>query len=355
MIKGAGLLTPTCSYQLDHLAIIYIIMDVPLLCLEDNDLELANKYYPQLKTLKVDYSTFTPEALVSTYDVIFTSEITNQQTAARLRELEKQYGKKLHQVFCPHGFSDKVFYFKQCVSEDVLLVYGQSMLDLFQSEKLLSSLHSYVVVGNYRYNYYKENKEFYDDLAQREVWNQFAEVKNKKMIFYAPTWADKENSTTFFDATSILIDQLPSDCNLLIKLHPRLELSDTATYYQLIGKYEHRKDVVFLNTYPPIYPLLERADIYLGDMSSIGYDYLVFNRPMFFLDKVEANPENRYHYLHRCGVSVPPNQYPEIYNIIENHKENESWSKIREETYKYTFAENISFSSIRKAISLSIK
>ena len=353
--KGAGLQTPTASYQLDHLAVICIIMDIPLLCLDDTDLELAAKYYPGVKAQKVEYSEFTPEALVTNYDVLFTSDLS-QTLPKQFQVLEKLHHKKLRHVFCPHGFSDKVFYFKCCAKEDIVLVYGQNMLDLFNAENILQTINSYVLVGNYRYAFYKKNKKFYDDLAEKEVWSRFA--KDKKTILYAPTWSDKENSGTFFEATSILIDQLPSHYNLLVKLHPRLELDDITGYYQLIGKYEHRGDVLFLNQYPPVYPILARSDIYVGDMSSVGYDYLAFNRPMFFLSKMQRDSKTeRSNYLSRCGVSVRPDQYPDIYKMIESHLEEDQTPlhEIRQEAYKYTFAEGISFSSIRESIILATK
>ena len=219
-----------------------------------------------------------------------------------------------------------------------LVVYGQNMIDMLKQEEVFQNIHYMVRGGNFRYIYYKQNKEFYDAIIQKEILSQFA--KQQPIILYAPTWLDLEESTTFFDAYSPILDQLPEHYNMIVKLHPRLELDNTALYYHIVGKYEKKPNVVFLNHFPPVYPLLSRADIYLGDMSSVGYDFLAFNRPMFFFNKFRRDAKyDRRLYLFRCGKEIVPSQYSELYTIIEASLDNdvEEFSSIRKEVYDYTF------------------
>jgi len=54
----------------------------------------------------------------------------------------------------------------------------------------------YVVVGNYRYTYFKQNRAFFDHVVKEEVLSRFS--KPQPTILYAPTWLDLEESSTFF-------------------------------------------------------------------------------------------------------------------------------------------------------------
>ncbi|MCE5315950.1 MAG: hypothetical protein LLG04_01125, partial [Parachlamydia sp.] len=99
-----------------------------------------------------------------------------------------------------------------------------------------------------------------------------------------------------------------------------------------------------------IYPLLAHADLYLGDTSSVGYDYLPFNRPMFFLNKFKKDPaKDPEAYLFRCGVDITPETYGELYKIIERHvpKDQERFSEVRRQVYAYTFGEERPFADIK--------
>jgi CDP-glycerol glycerophosphotransferase (TagB/SpsB family) len=267
---------------------------------------------------------------------------------------EKKYHKTLRNVHCPHGFSDKGFYLQKCAMEDITLLYGQNMIDQLKHHQVFQSLNQYVITGNYRYTFFKKNKEFYDKIITEEVLNRFD--KKRPLILYAPTWLDLEESTTFFDAYESILGQLPDDYNMIVKLHPRLELDDTVQYYQIIGKYEKKKNVLFLKDFPLVYPLLAHTDIYLGDMSSVGYDFLPFNKPMFFLNKQKRDPQtDRGLYLFRCGIEIAPEDFSSLYSIIEKSRETDQqrFAKVRQEVYEYTFGQERPFEDIKKDIILA--
>lgn len=94
-------------------------------------------------------------------------------------------------------------------------------------------------------------------------------------------------------------------------------------------------DCFFLKAFPSIYPLLEYTDVFVGDMSSIGYDFLTFNKPMFFL-----NPcENKEAFLFQCGVEIKPNQYHDLYDIMKKElSKKDFFSPIRKKVYSYSFS-----------------
>lgn len=350
--KGIGLNPTTQIHYIDHLAVVCVIMGIPLLFLDEHDYELGQKYYPQLKVQKQDYDYFNPEYLIANYDVLFMSDLWDRNVFhQKFQTLESKYQKVLRNVHCPHGFSDKGFYLQKCANEDITLIYGQNMIDLLKHFGVFENLNGYVITGNYRYTYFKQHRQFFDEIIKKEIASRFA--KQQKTILYAPTWLDLEESTTFFDTYSYLLDNLPDDYNMIIKLHPRLELDDTGNYYHIVGKYEERPNLLFLKDFPLVYPLLAYSDIYIGDMSSVGYDFLAFNKPMYFLNKQRRNSKtDRGLYLFRCGIEIRPENYSEIYSVIEKSlaKDQEQFAKIRFEVYDYTFGRERSFEDIKADI-----
>jgi CDP-glycerol glycerophosphotransferase (TagB/SpsB family) len=352
--KGVGINPSSQIHYTDHLAVICILMDIPLLFLDPLDYQLGSRFYPGLKSLEMAYEEFSPEYLVENYDVLFMSDLWDQKTFnERFGPLEAEYGKVMRHVHVPHGYSDKAFYLKKCANEDITLIYGQNMIDMLKLNKVFEQIKGrYVISGNYRYTYFKQHQTFYDEVMRTEVLNHF-EKPSQPFILYAPTWLDLEESTSFFEAYNGILGQLPKEYNLIVKLHPRLELDDTALYYHIVGQYEHQPNILFLKDFPLVYPLLSHAHIYLGDMSSVGYDFLPFNRPMFFLNQQKRNPAlDRGLYLFRCGVEIMPEQYDKIYSIIEKSLPNDSeqFSQIRSQVYDYTFGEERPFDAIKADI-----
>lgn len=350
--KGVGINPQSQIHFTDHLAVVCILMDIPLIFMERDDEALGRRYYPGLQAQLLEYRELTPEYLISNYDVLFVSDLWDERTfRQQFAPFEKRHQKTMRHVHCPHGFSDKGFYLQKCANEDIVLIYGQNMIDQLKHHGVFEDLRHYVMAGNYRYTYFKQHREFYDQIVEKEVLSAFA--KRQPTILYAPTWMDLEESSTFFDAYSYVLGNLPDHYNLIVKLHPRLELDDTGNYYRIMGKFENKPNIVFLKDFPPVYPLLAHTDAYIGDMSSIGYDFLAFNKPMFFLNKQRRDAKtDRGLYLFRCGREIATESYPVLYQIVEKDiKDNQQqFSSIRQEVYDYTFGKERPFSDIKTAI-----
>lgn len=351
-INGVGLNPAEKIHYLDHLAVVCHILNIPLLFQDEADQERAIQYYPEVDTLIAEYQEFTPEFLIANYDVIFTSDLWNRHDFHKVfRELEMKYNKQLRAVYCPHGFSDKGYYLKNCVNEDITFIYGQNMLDLLDHHGALRFMPPHVITGNYRYTYFQKFRDFYDKLMQEEILAKFDQVR--PTILYAPTWGDEEDSGTFCEIALQMIEKLPSHYNMIVKPHPLIEHHDAGFYYQLMSKCDEKLNTVFLKDFPLVFPVLANTDIYIGDMSSIGYDFLIFDKPMFFLNKNKRDVEkDRGLYLYRCGVEIQPEQYNEIYEIIEKETatDKSKYSKIRQETWEYTFGAEKPFPQIRNEI-----
>lgn len=349
--KGIALNIYNSIRLTDHLAPLCKIMDIPLLVTDHEFGESIQQFYPDIKVLVPDWSDLSPDYLIKNYDVIFQSEPWNRNRFYNtFKPLEEKYHKQIRCVHCPHGFSDKLFWMAQCVEEDILLVYGKNMLDMFEELKIKDNLNTWVRTGNYRYQYYLQNKEFYDSYVEKNIWNHFS--NNHPTILYAPTCNDFENNTSFLDSEAIM-DKLPSHYNLIVKIHPVLEETDAPIVYSMIGKYENKKNIVFIKDLPLVYPLLARSDIYIGDISSVGYDFLFYNRPMFFLNQKERDAKtDRNSFLFRCGIEILPSQYDQIYSIIDANIESDkqNFFEIRKKVYHYTFGDLIPFEILKENI-----
>lgn len=325
-MKIVGIHTGPDTY-LDHLGVLCTLLDIPLWVTEEKTFTSAKKYYPQLNVIYKDHLELSLQYLAQNCDAIVES---GHFWALQLIPLfERFFQKKMRIIYCPHGNSNKGSSLQTPLKKDISLVYGQHMIDLLKQTGCLNQLSNFVVTGNYRYSFYLENRDFYDALL--------SQTKNsKKTLLYAPTWADGENPSSFFKACGKLIEETLPFFNLIIKLHPFLEERLPAETQKIIQTYPAAH---FLTEFPPIYPLLNIADAYIGDFSSIGYDYLAFNRPMFFFHQGR---------LSDCGVVIPENTHYGKF-LIENWDQKQLIKK-REKEYRYAFGEEKSIQEIKKGI-----
>ncbi len=283
-MKYAGLLLDDSPHYIDHLAPFCALMGWPLLVCNQTIAETCRKFYPQVTTLEIDILALNlPPCVVTCHPKPLLSAI--------LGPFRPYHGKVL---WLPHGLSDKGWktpFFEALKEEDLLLVYGQKMRDVLQTKKVPVPQFS---IGNFRHEFYLKHRSFYDAL------------RTKRSILYAPTWDDAEQNGTFWEAFPRLVEQIP---NLTVKLHPNTQQKYAAKLEPLKNKAE------FLEEFPTIYPLLNTTDLYIGDMSSIGYDFLTFDRPLFFLRKEKTDPfQDPSAHLMQAGTQVTLNELSFIKN-----------------------------------------
>lgn len=319
------------------------MMDIPIIIPDLGSYEICQRYYPQIESHYVPFDELTLEYLAANFDVLY--ECGKFWTLELLPLFKLLYQKKMRIVFCPHGNSDKGHSLDLShipLDQDIALIYGSHMKELLQKTKALSHIKHLVETGNLRFSFYQAHKAHFDQLAQTEVFSHFE--RSKKIILYAPTWHTKESPTSFFSNVGSLIEDLAPHYNLLIKLHPLLEENDPALYYRLLGKYESYKNVLFLKDFPPIYPLLDKTDIYIGDYSSIGYDFLHYDRPLYFI----AGKENTL--LQQCGITLEKaeNMQQVLKDTLERNQN--SLSKARKQTYAYAFGNSRGLDKVKQEL-----
>ncbi len=343
MKKMAGLIYGPLEHHLDHLAVFCSLMKIPLILTEEELARDARLYYPDLQVIFID-ATDAPFKITQLFETLFCSiPRVNFDEIFFLAELV--FKKKIRTVWLPHGNSDKGHiekWMEGLENEEIVLVYGPKMIDFLKKKKVFNKIPYCISIGNYRLFYYQKYKKFYESIINKIV------SSSKKIILYAPTWKDCENSTSFFEILPHLIEQQHPDYFLLIKPHPNL-LQDIRAE-QLLLQYELHPNLLILRKFHPIYPLLKKTTIYLGDMSSIGYDFLFFNRPMFFLNPLRRELSDPGLFLHRCGYSITPERYGELFKLIEEKGEQLNLKKIRKETALYTFGSERNWDKVRKKI-----
>ena len=292
-LRCAALNTGSDIHLLDHIAPLAHLLDMPLITTDELNYSLAQKYYPQIKTRHEPDLEHKLGDLAASYDALFECKYWAPHLKLLFRQL---FNKEMRLVFCPHGQSDKGYQsplLAPYVQQDRVLLYGNLLSQMLQELKLQPPPSA--TIGNYRLNFYKKHRSFYDELAENEVFSKLP--RGNLNLLYAPTWKDADSATSFFDWTPEILAQLPPDWNLILKLHPLLEQRDPARFYSLAARAENTPRVVLLSEFPPVYPILSRVDCYLGDASSVGYDMLPFGKPLFFT----PGPSRR---LHACGEIV---------------------------------------------------
>lgn len=285
----AGLIFDDSKHYLDHLGPFCALAKCPLILCEPELVEIASRYYPDLN---VRYVPFWELTLAK-----FTISCDNQ---ALLKATFPHQSTKV--LWLPHGNSDKGWnrpHF-EALSDEIALVYGQKMVDFMQSKGVFLQT---IRVGNFRYDYFKDKST----------------VPDGKTFLYAPTW----DNDSFWKAFPLLAKNVPSGCKLWVKLHPNTVKKFAPEIEMMIGKYA-KENIAILPDEPPIYPLLAKCAAYIGDMSSIGYDFLTFNRPMYFLNANKTLP------LHQVGLAIEGEHF--------DFKLQNDFCSLQKSLYEYTFA-----------------
>ncbi|MEX0961232.1 MAG: CDP-glycerol glycerophosphotransferase family protein [Simkaniaceae bacterium] len=329
--KGCALVYGQMIHHLDHLATLASILQIPLIVTEEEIEKAAKRHYPSLVTYFYD-PLMAPKEIVKKYDFVFSSlpiDLFNEIFFVSMQMLQK----KLLSIWVPHGQSDKGSFspfYEALYKESIALVYGERMIDQFKSAKLLDKISHIIEVGNYRLDYYQQHKSFYDKLISNTLLKSLD--PKKRTLLYAPTWQDREDSCSLFHLGPQLINNISANFNLIIKLHPNTLLSDLPAIESLKGLAEKKENIHFLASFSPIYPLLGLTDLYLGDMSSIGYDFLAFDRPLILINHHMREKQP----LSEAALTLTPSDFDHIEDFF--YSDQPQLQKNRQNLYKKTFS-----------------
>ncbi len=326
------------SHYLDHLGVIAILLHIPLLVTDEETFEISKKFYPELSVHLIAPKELSLFYLSNHFDLIF--ESGHFWTSEILPFLELLYEKKMRMIYCPHGNSDKKSFFSEAAPKDISLVYGNHMINHLQNSGELSKLQAYIITGNYRLLYYVQRKRFYDLLLDQYLSKTM--IPDRKTLLYAPSWLTRSNDSVFYYNCLRIIEEIGEYYNIIVRWHPFLEETHLVYLEKLLLRYEGVKGISFLQKFPAIYPLLNRMDAYIGDNSSIGYDALSFNKPLYFLG-------DHSNLLTQCGVSLPEKEH--LGSFIRAREDSSRMFDCRiNSLYKHVFGERKEIAKIEKEI-----
>jgi len=329
--QTASLLIGDIEQHIDHLAPLCAHLGIPLFITDKQIYQLVTEFYPD-----VDSRAFNKNDLLDNYSAFiscYTKEVLQS-----LFTFDTRFSQLT--IWCPHGNSDKgqnAPLMESLLGEDVVLYYGEKMLDFIKDRGAFSSSCQYIPIGNYRKEYYDKRNHHYANVYRNTIGNKLLSLSSTYL--YAPTWNDYEQNSSLLTSLPFLMNKLSNEINLIVKVHPNdLQLMSPQTM-QLLYRADDLQNILMLEKFPPIYPILDHVDGYIGDMSSVGYDFLAFNKPMFFDTKRKSA-------LFACGedLSCFPNQT------------NGSKRRKKRELYDYTFSKPIErndfWKTIHEAVSL---
>jgi CDP-glycerol glycerophosphotransferase (TagB/SpsB family) len=332
VLKACAYINKTEVHHLDHIGVLAATLDIPLITSDLKLYYLGKQFYPGLNICYMSSDELSAEALVNSFDLIF---ITNFWDKPDFDKFFEDTKKKIRYVYCSHGNSDKGQTYpvmERFLLQDITLIYGMRMLDFLKEKGV--TLNDKVICGNYRLNYYKKYKEFYDSIPL-PIPNTYC-----KKILFAPTWNPQDSC--LFQDLSKLIDDIPDDFALIFKVHPAFERDFFFQYTQVEELFNKKENIFILKDFPIIYPLLEKVDCYVGDSSSISYDALYFNKPIYFINSTPQIPST---YIHQAGT-ILDSHFSLFDQIKSNDLLDDRFTEIRKEMFAYTFQEGISDSDI---------
>lgn len=151
------------------------------------------------------------------------------------------------------------------------------------------------------------------------------EIKNKKIILYAPTFRENSeynNVFKYFDVVKFL-NELSDRYVLLVRLHPKM--------YEFDRENNINKDIFNLDNiidctkYENEQNLLLMSDILITDYSSIMIEYSILNRPIIFfaydLDNYLSN-ERGFYFDYKDVPGTIVKNTSELIDVIKNSKFN---------------------------------
>jgi hypothetical protein len=309
-------------HHVEHLAPWCELLDMPLLVAEAPSLDAIAADYPGVRfermpgvVLPDRLDAFAQTIALRAPRAVFYSELFSRWL---LRGMFGQRRGALRVVYVPHGYSEKrQRWARGTAYQDVAVLYGQAAYDQLVAFGVEGELRHWLYAGNLRSAYHARHAAFFR--ARREALGVGARAPGRTLL-YAPTWEDAIGSSSFFDAFAAFVDGLPSGWRLVVKLHPHLERRADAI--EALAARCRGRDVLLVRAQALCYPFLDVADAYVGDMSSLAYDYLAFNRPMFFTNATAGAPADAAgSRLFACGTVIPPDRYADLYRIVD-----EAWA-----------------------------
>lgn len=172
-----------------------------------------------------------------------------------LRKLEKKANSRVTHLIVNSEDTKQEYAQSFGIEEDRVFIYGMPRTDLFFDRKIMEEKRS-------------------------EFYQQYPELREKKLVLYAPTFRDQEKDRPKLALdTTYLSDNLPEDYVILLRLHPFVVEAITQDDF---GKNSKGARVISMSSYPDVNTLLLVSDYLITDYSSVMFEYCLREKPIIF-------------------------------------------------------------------------
>jgi hypothetical protein len=191
---------------------------------------------------------------------------------------------------------------------------------------------------------------------------------SKLTLLYMPTFNNKFINSEEEEYSSIeffleLFNKMkrPFDFNWIIKVHPNVVSSNSSLWRSLLDlKEENEKEGIniILEAYQDYLPFMDVADALISDRTTAAFEFLYFNKPIFFLDNTGTCPHKIDFYkdimssfwLYQAGNIIRREDLSNIDNILHSFIKQDSYKEIRDQCKKFSFEDKYTASDILKEL-----
>ncbi|MCH9612016.1 MAG: hypothetical protein S4CHLAM102_04990 [Chlamydiia bacterium] len=317
-------------HYIDHIVPLASLLNLPIAITDESIYQSIQEQYPPLTLYYFPPDQVSQKLLEYDYNVV--ASCLPRPFLDKLFYFDMhRYQKRICNIWVPHGTSDKPLnnrHYEGLQHEDLLISTGPAM-----TERLLAAgIDEWRIIkgGNYRKAYYELHKSHFRPNL----------LSGKPRVLYAPTWNDYENGSSQSHLRTIC-QAIPDSYHFLCKLHPNTNSENP----HLINTLNY-PNLFFIEDYSPIYPLLDQSDIILLDNSSIGYDALYFEKPLYFItDKIHTP-------LHECGLCIHPD---DIFSLLPQHINNPKPTWLEKQTHIQSLLKDTFYPTHPKTFSLNLQ
>lgn len=159
-----------------------------------------------------------------------------------------------------------------------------------------------------------------DKKIKDKIVKDFEINKNSRILLYAPTFRNDENTDIYNIDFNKLIEVLEKKFggvwNILVRLHPNI--ADKVDFM------EYSKKIKNATKYDDMYELLAASDILITDYSSTMFEFSLVNKPVIlYAPDLESYIEERNFYFDIINLPYPLSRNNgELFNIIEKFEFN---------------------------------
>ncbi|WP_288479577.1 CDP-glycerol glycerophosphotransferase family protein [uncultured Clostridium sp.] len=194
------------------------------------------------------------------------------------------------------------------------------------------------------------DEEYKNDIKKR-LYSKYPNLKDKKIIMFAPTFRGNGQKTAYYDFyrfdIEALKERLGDEYKLIVKLHPFINDEFIIP--------ENCKDFALdLSSEREINDLLFITDILITDYSSVCFEYSLLNKPMIFFayDLEEYIASRDFYYPYESFVPGPIVR--DTGGIIETI-ENEDFQIEKLEKFRTTFFDHFDGKSTERVVDELLK